>query len=215
MKQLGFLWPLPGSTLGKRWHGLLPYESPHRAVIRRSSGYHTGMDHRNIILIGPMGSGKSTIGSIIAKRLHREFQDSDQFIEKRTGVDIARIFDIEGEQGFRDRETSALKELLAENNRVIATGGGSVLRKENQQLLKQKGYIIFLDTTVRQQMQRLRRDRKRPLLQTENPRERLEALFAERHPIYSDLADLAVKTDKRMARRLAADIIKQLPENLK
>ena len=173
------------------------------------------MDHRNIILIGPMGSGKSTIGNIIAKRLHREFQDSDHFIEERTGVDIARIFDIEGEQGFRDRESSALAELLSQNNRVIATGGGSVLREENQKLLKQKGYIVFLDTSVNQQMQRLSRDKKRPLLQTENPRQRLEALFDQRRPIYLDLADLAVKTDKRVARRLAADIINQLPDNLK
>ena len=173
------------------------------------------MDHRNIILIGPMGSGKSTIGNIIARRLHREFQDSDHYIEQRTGVDIARIFDIEGEQGFRDRESSALQELLSQNNRVIATGGGSVLREENQKLLKQQGYIVFLDTSVKQQLQRLRRDKKRPLLQTENPRARLEALFEERHPIYLDLADLQVKTDKRMARRLAADIIKQLPDSLK
>ena len=173
------------------------------------------MRHRNIILIGPMGSGKSTIGNIIAKRLHREFRDSDHFIENRTGVDIARIFDIEGEQGFRDRESNALSELLSENNRVIATGGGSVLRSENRQLLKQKGYIVFLDTTVNQQMQRLRRDKNRPLLQTENPRERLESMFAERRPIYLDLADLAVKTGKRMARRLASDIINQLPDNIK
>ena len=162
-----------------------------------------------------MGSGKSTIGNIIAKRLHREFRDSDHFIEKRTGVDIARIFDIEGEAGFRERESNALNELLSENNRVIATGGGSVLRMENQNLLKQKGYIIFLDTSVSQQMQRLQRDKKRPLLQTENPRERLEALLTERRSIYLDLADLAIKTDKRVARRLAADIISQLPENLK
>jgi shikimate kinase len=173
------------------------------------------MSHRNIILIGPMGSGKSTIGNIIARRLHRDFRDSDHFIEERTGVDIARIFDVEGEQGFRDRESNALNELLSENNRVIATGGGSVLRRENQQLLKQKGYIVFLDTSINQQMQRLRRDKKRPLLQTENPRERLESLLAQRRPIYLDLADLAVKTDKRMARRLAADIINQLPENIK
>jgi shikimate kinase len=173
------------------------------------------MSHRNIILIGPMGSGKSTIGNIIARRLHREFQDSDHFIEERTGVDVARIFDVVGEQGFRDRESNALTELLSENNRVIATGGGSVLRRQNQQLLKQKGYIVFLDTTVNQQMQRLQRDKKRPLLQTENPRERLESLLLERRPIYLDLADLAVKTDKRMARRLATDIIDQLPDNLK
>jgi shikimate kinase len=173
------------------------------------------MSHRNIILIGPMGSGKSTIGNIIARRLHREFQDSDHFIEKRTGVDIARIFDVEGEQGFRDRESNALNELLGANDQVISTGGGSILREENRQLLKQKGYIIFLDTSVNQQMHRLRRDKKRPLLQTENPRERLESLLAERRPIYLDLADLAVKTNKRVARRLAADIIDQLPENLK
>jgi shikimate kinase len=162
-----------------------------------------------------MGSGKSTIGNIIAQRLHREFQDSDHYIENRTGVDIARIFDVEGEQGFRDRESNALKELLSESNRVIATGGGSVLSQKNQQLLKQKGFIVFLDTSINQQMQRLRRDKKRPLLQTENPRERLESLLAERRPIYLNLADLAVKTDKRMARRLATDIISQLPENLK
>ena len=173
------------------------------------------MSHRNIILVGPMGSGKSTIGNIIARRLNREFQDSDQFIERRTGVDIARIFDIEGEQGFRDRETNALQELLSQNNRVIATGGGSVMRPENQQMLKQRGYIVFLDTSLNQQMQRLRRDKKRPLLQTENPRARLEALSHERRPIYLDLADLVVKTDKRVARRLASDIINQLPENLK
>jgi shikimate kinase len=173
------------------------------------------MSHRNIILIGPMGSGKSTIGNIIAKRLHREFQDSDHFIEKRTGVDIARIFDIEGEQGFRDRESSALSELLSTNNRVIATGGGSIMRSENQQKMKQKGYIVFLDTSVNQQLYRLRRDKKRPLLQTDNPRERLESLSTERRPIYLDLADLAVKTDKRMARRLATDIINQLPDSLK
>ena len=173
------------------------------------------MSHRNIILIGPMGSGKSTIGNIIARRLHREFEDSDHFIEERTGVDIARIFDVEGEQGFRDRESNALKELLEANGRVIATGGGSILREENRQLLKQKGYIIFLDTSVNQQMHRLRRDKKRPLLQTDNPRERLESLLAERRPIYLDLADLAVKTDKRVARRLATDIIDRLPESLK
>jgi len=173
------------------------------------------MSHPNIILIGPMGSGKSTIGNIIARRLNREFQDSDHYIERRTGVDIARIFDVEGEQGFRDRETLALQELLSENNRVIATGGGSVLRSDNQQLLKQRGYIVFLDTSLKQQMQRLQRDKKRPLLQTDDPRARLKALFKERRPIYLALADLVIKTDKRVARRLAADIINQLPENLK
>ena len=173
------------------------------------------MNHRNIILIGPMGSGKSTIGSIIAKRLNREFKDSDHYIEERTGVDIARIFDVEGEQGFRDRETNALSDLLKSSNRVIATGGGSILRQENQKMLKRDGYIIFLDTSVNQQMQRLARDKKRPLLQTENPRQKLESLFEERRPIYLKLADLSIETDRRFARRLATDIIKRLPDNLK
>lgn len=161
-----------------------------------------------------MGSGKSTIGSILAKRLNRDFKDSDQFIEQKTGVDIARIFDIEGEAGFRDRESKALGELLGQNNRVVATGGGSVLREENRALLRSKGYIIFLDTSVNQQLQRLRRDKKRPLLQTENPRERLENLFDTRRPIYLSLSDLAIKTDRKLARKLASDIISQLPEHL-
>jgi len=161
-----------------------------------------------------MGSGKSTIGNILAKKLNREFRDSDHYIEEKTGVDIARIFDIEGEQGFRERESNALKELLEGDNRVIATGGGSILREQNQSLLRSHGYIIFLDTSVNQQMQRLQRDKKRPLLQTENPRERLEQLLEQRRPIYLELADLAVKTDRRLARKLANDIIDKLPENL-
>ena len=173
------------------------------------------MSTRNIILVGPMGSGKSTIGNIIAKKLNREFQDSDHYIEQKTGVDIARIFDIEGESGFRDRESNALKDLLESDNRVIATGGGSVISPENQRLLRSRGFIIFLDTSVKQQMQRLRRDKKRPLLQTDNPAQRLEALLGERRPIYLELADLAVKTDRRQARLLATDIINQLPENLR
>jgi shikimate kinase len=172
------------------------------------------MKAQNIILIGPMGSGKSTIGNILANKLHRDFSDSDHFIEEKTGVDIGRIFDIEGENGFRERESNALIDLLGHDSQVVATGGGSVLRKENQALLISKGYIIFLDTTVNQQLQRLRRDKKRPLLQTENPRQRLEALFDERRPIYLDLADLAVKTDRKSARKLASEIISQLPDHL-
>jgi shikimate kinase len=172
------------------------------------------MNNRNIIFIGPMGSGKSTIGHIMAKKLNREFQDSDHYIEHKTGVDIPRIFDVEGECGFRDRETQALQELLQLNNQIIATGGGSVIREENQMLLKSNGFVIFLDTSVNQQMHRLRRDNKRPLLQTDNPRQRLESLLEIRRPIYLDLADLIVKTDRRLARKLANDIITQLPESL-
>ncbi|MBL6998664.1 MAG: shikimate kinase AroK [Gammaproteobacteria bacterium] len=172
------------------------------------------MSAQNIILIGPMGSGKSTIGQLIASRLNREFYDSDYFIEEKTGVDIPRIFDVEGENGFRARETKALEELTRMHNLVIATGGGSVLKRENRQLLKSSGFIIFLDTSVNQQMERLKHDKKRPLLQTENPRQKLETLFTERKPLYLELADLRIRTDRKFARKVAAEIIAQLPRTL-
>ena len=172
------------------------------------------MNSQNIILIGPMGSGKSTIGQLIASRLHREFYDSDFYIEEKTGVDIPRIFDVEGEEGFRARETKALEELTAKSRLVLATGGGSVIREENRRLLKSAGFIIFLDTSVNQQMARLKHDKKRPLLQTENPRERLEKLLAERKPLYLELADLRIKTDRKFARKVVSEIIPQLPGNL-
>ncbi|MBT3205925.1 MAG: shikimate kinase AroK [Gammaproteobacteria bacterium] len=171
------------------------------------------MSDQNIILIGPMGSGKSTIGQLIASRLNRDFFDSDYYIEEKTGVNIPTIFDIEGEDGFRARETKALEELTSQKKLVIATGGGSVMRQENQRIMSD-GFIIFLDTSVNQQMARLRHDKKRPLLQTDNPREKLEKLFAERKPIYIDLADLRIKTDRKFARKVASEIIPQLPSNL-
>ena len=171
------------------------------------------MSDQNIILIGPMGSGKSTIGQLIASRLNRDFFDSDYYIEEKTGVNIPTIYDIEGEDGFRARETKALEELTSQKKLVIATGGGSVMRQENQRIMSD-GFIIFLDTSVNQQMARLRHDKKRPLLQTDNPREKLEKLFAERKPIYIDLADLRIKTDRKFARKVASEIIPQLPSNL-
>ncbi len=171
------------------------------------------MSTQNIILIGPMGSGKSTIGNILANRLKRDFFDSDHYIEERTGVDVARIFDIEGEEGFRLRETNAIQELTSRESLVLATGGGSVAREENRKLLS-RGYIIFLDTTVKQQLERLRHDKKRPLLQTENPAERLENLLSARMPYYIDLADLRIKTNRKYARQVASEIIHQLPHNL-
>jgi shikimate kinase len=172
------------------------------------------MRAKNIILIGPMGSGKSTIGHLLAQRLNRDFMDSDHYIEEKTGVDIARIFDVEGEEGFRQRETRALEELTHRNNLVLATGGGAVIREENRKLLRQSGFIIFLDTSVNQQMERLKHDKKRPLLQTENPRERLEQLFQKRKPLYLALADLHIPTDQKFARKVAAEIIPQLPDYL-
>lgn len=173
------------------------------------------MSANNIILIGPMGSGKSTIGQLLANRLNREFYDSDYYIEKKTGVDIPRIFDIEGEEGFRERETRALQELTRKSNLVLATGGGSVTRKDNRALLKNAGFIIFLDTSVNQQLERLKHDKRRPLLQTENPRERLNQLLQERKPLYLELADLRIPTDRKFARKVAAEIMPLLPVNFR
>lgn len=158
-----------------------------------------------------MGSGKSTIGNLLAKKLHREFIDSDYYIEHKTGVDIPRIFDVEGEDGFRQRETDALTELSQLNDIVLATGGGSVIRKENQQLLTATGFIVFLDTSIQQQMSRLKKDKKRPLLQTPNPRAKLEELLAQRKPIYQSLADFTIKTDHNYAKAILNEIIKNLP----
>ena len=172
------------------------------------------MSANNIILIGPMGSGKSTIGQILASRLDRDFYDSDHYIEQKTGVDIPRIFDIEGEEGFRMRETKALKELTAKKNMVLATGGGAVISEENRQLLKASGFVIFLDTSVNQQLQRLKHDKKRPLLQTDNPRQRLEDLLQQRKPLYIKLADLRIPTDGKLTRKVAAEIIPKLPRYL-
>jgi len=169
--------------------------------------------HDNIILIGPMGSGKSTIGHLLADHLQRDFYDSDHYIEEKTGVDIPRIFDVEGESGFRKRETAALKALCAMNSIVLATGGGSVIKTENRELLAQSGFVVFLNTSAAQQYHRLKRDRKRPLLQTENPRERLQQLFAQRKPLYTELAHLNLRTDGKNARRLMHEILNNLPKN--
>lgn len=159
-----------------------------------------------------MGSGKSTIGNLLAKKLHREFIDSDHYIEEKTGVDIPRIFDVEGEEGFRQRETSALRELSQLNDMVIATGGGSVIKKENQTILSNSGFIVFLDTSINQQMSRLKKDKKRPLLQTDDPRSRLEQLLEQRKPIYQELADYIIKTDHKYIKLILNEIHKHLPQ---
>lgn len=168
----------------------------------------------NIILIGPMGSGKSTIGTLLAKKLKREFIDSDHYIEEKTGVDIPRIFDVEGEQGFRQRETDALTELAQLNDIVLATGGGSVIKAENQHIIGESGYVVFLDTSIQQQMSRLKKDKKRPLLQTDNPRARLEELLTARKPIYQSLADYTVKTDYKYAKTILNEIIRNIPDHI-
>lgn len=157
--------------------------------------YHVCMNPAaNIFLIGPMGAGKSTIGRRVADLLGLAFYDLDNAIEERWGADISLIFEIEGEIGFRRRESVLLNELTAWSNIVLATGGGVVLTPVNRQRLMQRGFVVYLQPTIEQQLARLRRDRKRPLLTTVDRRERLEQLAMEREPLYREIADMTLST---------------------
>jgi len=144
----------------------------------------------NVYLIGPMGSGKTTIGQRLAKMLKLEFLDNDHALEKQTGASVNLIFDLEGEEGFRMRETAMLKKLTARKNVLIATGGGTILKQENRDLLRESGLVVYLQTSVSQQIRRLSRDKTRPLLQSDNREEKLAALARERNPLYEELADV-------------------------
>ncbi|MFB3077901.1 MAG: shikimate kinase [Lysobacterales bacterium] len=144
----------------------------------------------NIYLIGPMGSGKTTIGQRVAKRLEMEFLDCDRNLERQTGASINLIFDVEGESGFRKRESKMLRALTSRQNVLLATGGGVVLKEENRELLKHTGLVVYLQTSVSQQLHRLCLDRTRPLLQQKDRQQKLTRLAAARNPIYEELADL-------------------------
>lgn len=166
----------------------------------------------NLFLVGPMGAGKSTIGRQLARSLKRDFHDSDREIELRTGVDIPFIFEKEGEAGFRRREAEVIDELTRRQGIVLATGGGAVTREENRRHLAERGAVIYLHTSVDQQLARTARDRNRPLLQTENPRARLEALMAEREPLYRKLAGLVIETDGHSVRDVVREIVQRLSD---
>jgi shikimate kinase len=148
----------------------------------------------NIYLIGLMGAGKTTIGRQLARALKLPFYDSDKAIEESTGVDIPTIFEFEGEEGFRDREQKMLQQLTKMNGIVLATGGGAILREENRKLLKENGFIVYLQCSVDRILERTRRDNLRPLLNTDNPRERIETLFTQRDPLYLSCADYKIDT---------------------
>ncbi|WP_298775573.1 shikimate kinase AroK [uncultured Shewanella sp.] len=167
-------------------------------------------EKRNIFLVGPMGAGKSTIGRHLAQMLHLEFHDSDQEIESRTGADIAWVFDVEGEDGFRVRETQVVADLTEKQGIVLATGGGSIQSKEIRNNLSARGIVVYLETTIDKQVARTQRDKRRPLLQVEDPREVLENLAAIRNPLYEEIADVIVKTDEQSAKVVANQIIDQL-----
>lgn len=168
--------------------------------------YHSG----NLILIGMMGSGKTTMGRALARHMDKVFVDSDEEIQKRTGVTIPHIFDIEGEQGFRQRETAALYDLVGRDNLVLATGGGAVLAQENRAMLQQNGVVIYLKAGVNDLWQRTRHDRNRPLLQTADPRAKLNELYLQRDPLYQQAADIVIHTGKQSVYALMLHLVDEI-----
>jgi shikimate kinase len=168
---------------------------------------------RNIFLVGPMGVGKTTVGRYLARILGKKFYDSDREIEYRTGVSIPIIFEIEGEAGFRQREYKIIAELTQLNNIILATGGGAVLAAGNRRELALRGTVVYLYAPPEQLYRRTARDSNRPLLQTENPLERLErlkCLLEERDPLYREVADITIKTGERPVKAVAHEVLRQL-----
>lgn len=163
----------------------------------------------NIYLIGLMGAGKTTIGRQLAKALQWPFYDSDKAIEENTGVDIPTIFEFEGEAGFRQRERKMLQQLTALKGIVLATGGGAILSEENRETLKNNGFVVYLQCSVDRILERTRKDTQRPLLQTQNPRERIEELLAQRAPLYLSCADYRIDTGQLQSKIVVKNILKQ------
>lgn len=157
-----------------------------------------------------MGAGKTTVGRALAKKLNRRFIDSDQEIEARTGASISWIFEIEGEASFRQREAEVIRDLTALDDVVLATGGGAVLRPENRTCLKSHGTVIYLRASVASILQRTSHDKSRPLLQTADPREKIEQLLREREPLYSEVADLVIETGRPNVQSLVQAILVEL-----
>jgi len=167
-----------------------------------------------IVFVGPMGAGKTTIGKILAKELGFQFFDSDKEIEKRTGANIPWIFDVEGESGFRTRESAVIKELSGLTNVVLATGGGAMMRPENRDSVTKKGFVIYLNTSVDQQFHRTHKDKNRPLLQGDKDAFLvLSELYELRDPIYRSVADLVIETDKKALKNIVKDIVQVLNQN--
>ncbi|MDO5505787.1 MAG: shikimate kinase [Pseudoxanthomonas suwonensis] len=164
----------------------------------------------NLVLVGPMGAGKTTIGKRLARSMGLTFVDADQAIEKRTGASVATIFECEGEAGFRQRESTVLAELLRDTGRLLATGGGAILSEDNRRLLRERGFVVWLQTDVAHQLQRLARDRSRPLLQRPDREQVLEAMARQRAPLYAQVADFHFDTRGRSGLAAAAVLRRQL-----
>ncbi len=167
----------------------------------------------SIALVGPMGAGKSTIGRLLAKTLDFDFVDLDEVIQIRTGVEIATIFDIEGEKGFRQRESCALADFVNKKKLIISTGGGVVISPENRELLKKVTHVIYLKATVEQIYQRVQYDKKRPLLAVEDPKAVLERLIAERQPWYEDVASYVLISENKPPKKVTLEIVNMVEQS--
>ncbi len=168
---------------------------------------------KRVFLIGPMGAGKTAVGRRLASMLEYRFVDVDHYIEERTGVDISFIFEKEGDAGFRERERQAIAELTLADNIVLATGGGAIVTEDNRRLLRERGLVVYLKTSIDQQYDRTRRSQTRPLLQHDDPRGRLEELMEERGPLYEALAHLSICTDRRYVKSVAREISRRIRED--
>ncbi len=166
--------------------------------------------YEKIVLVGPMGAGKSTIGRLLASALSLPFKDSDHVIEEKSGADIPWIFDVEGEDGFRDREAATLKDLMQHEKVVLATGGGIVERDENRRLLSHADAVIYLTADPDYLVQRTSKDKKRPLLQVEDPKAKILSLIERRDPLYREVATHVVMTDTRSPKIIAQNIVSLL-----
>lgn len=171
--------------------------------------------YENIYLIGPMGVGKTTVGKQLASKLNCPFYDSDKFVEQKTGVDIATIFEFEGEMGFRTREQKAVESLTRLRGVVLATGGGAILNERNRELLTKNGFVVYLLCSLNRLVDRTRKDKKRPLLKTNNPRKRLEEIIEERDSLYQACADCVVNTGRNSSRMTVNTILKKFSNNQK
>ena len=163
-----------------------------------------------IFIVGPMASGKSTLGQKLAQKLQIDFLDTDKEIEKKAGADIAWIFEVEGEEGFRKREKKVLQESTEKDNLVISTGGGIVTLEENRRLMSSKGKIVYLEASIQLQLERTEKDKSRPLLSNGNKEEILKALKKERDPLYQEISHITINQNKKTYNHIIEEIIKKL-----